>query len=141
MGRTSVILAGLPDTLRGLFHRPHVCRRHERHHRGGIGEIALGACDVAIAGGVEHMGHHPMGATADPNPRFLTDKLVDSSAMSMGETAENLHDMFPEITKEMTDEYSIHCQQKAGTGHQIRQDRRDDSPHDRVHQGRLGCGG
>ena len=70
-------------------------------------EIALGACDVAIAGGVEHMGHHPMGATADPNPRFLTDKLVDSSAMSMGETAENLHDMFPEITKEMTDEYSI----------------------------------
>ena len=47
--------------------------------------IALGACDVAIAGGVEHMGHHPMGATADPNPRFLTDKLVDPSAMSMGE--------------------------------------------------------
>ena len=76
-------------------------------------EIALGGCDVAIAGGVEHMGHHPMGATADPNPRFLTDKLVDSSAMSMGMTAENLHDMFPHITKEMTDEYSLICQQKA----------------------------
>ena len=59
------------------------------------------------------MGHHPMGATADPNPRFLTDKLVDQSAMSMGETAENLHDMFPEITKEMTDEYSLFCQEKA----------------------------
>ena len=58
------------------------------------------------------MGHHPMGATADPNPRFLTDKLVDSSAMSMGETAENLHDMFPDITKEMADEYSIRCQAK-----------------------------
>jgi acetyl-CoA acyltransferase len=68
---------------------------------------------VAIAGGVEHMGHHPMGATADPNPRFLTDKLVDQSAMSMGETAENLHDMFPHITKDMTDEYSMICQKKA----------------------------
>lgn len=55
----------------------------------------------------------PMGATADPNPRFLTDKLVDESAMSMGMTAENLHDMFPEITKEMTDEYSLLCQKKA----------------------------
>jgi acetyl-CoA acyltransferase len=76
-------------------------------------EIAVGACDVAIAGGVEHMGHHPMGATADPNPRFLTDKLVDPSAMSMGETAENLHDMFPDITKEMTDEYSLLCQMRA----------------------------
>ena len=75
--------------------------------------IALGGCDVAIAGGVEHMGHHPMGATADPNPRFLTDKLVDQSAMSMGMTAENLHDMFPEITKDMTDEYSLLCQNKA----------------------------
>ena len=33
--------------------------------------------DVAIAGGVEHMGHHPMGAGADPNPRFLAEKLVE----------------------------------------------------------------
>jgi acetyl-CoA acyltransferase len=68
---------------------------------------------VAIAGGVEHMGHHPMAATADPNPRLFTDKLVDESAVSMGMTAENLHDMFPEITKEMTDEYAMHCQARA----------------------------
>jgi acetyl-CoA acyltransferase len=54
-----------------------------------------------------------MGASADPNPRFLTDRLVDQSAMSMGETAENLHDMFPEITKEMADEYALHSQRKA----------------------------
>jgi acetyl-CoA acyltransferase len=75
-------------------------------------EIALGACDVAIAGGVEHMGHHPMGATADPNPRFLTEKLVSEDALVMGKTAENLHDMFPEITKGMADEYAVSSQQK-----------------------------
>ena len=112
LGRTSVILAGLPETTAG-FSIDRMCAGGMSAITAAAGEIALGACDVAIAGGVEHMGHHPMGATADPNPRFLTDKLVDSSAMSMGETAENLHDMFPEITKEMADEYSIRCQQKA----------------------------
>ena len=30
--------------------------------------IAFGAYDVTIAGGVEHMGHHPMGEGIDPNP-------------------------------------------------------------------------
>lgn len=112
LGRTSVILAGLPVTTAG-YSIDRMCAGGMSAITTAASEIALGACDVAIAGGVEHMGHHPMGATADPNPRFLTDKLVDESAMSMGATAENLHDMFPEITKEMADEYSILCQKKA----------------------------
>ncbi|MDR3604531.1 MAG: thiolase family protein [Desulfomonilaceae bacterium] len=112
LGRTSVILSGLPETCAG-YSIDRMCAGGMSALTTAASEIALGGCDVAIAGGVEHMGHHPMGATADPNPRFLTDKLVDSSAMSMGMTAENLHDMFPHITKEMTDEYSLICQQKA----------------------------
>ncbi len=64
------------------------------------GEVALGAADIAIAGGVEHMGRHPMGEQVDPNPRFLSEKLVDESALFMGMTAENLHDRFPAITKD-----------------------------------------
>ncbi len=112
LGRTSVILAGLPETCAG-YSIDRMCAGGMSALTTAASEIALGGCDVAIAGGVEHMGHHPMGATADPNPRFLTDKLVDSSAMSMGMTAENLHDMFPHITKVMTDEYSLICQQKA----------------------------
>ena len=112
LGRTSVILAGLPVTTAG-YSIDRMCAGGMSAITSAASEIAVGACDVAIAGGVEHMGHHPMGATADPNPRFLTDKLVDPSAMSMGETAENLHDMFPDITKEMADEYSLHCQRKA----------------------------
>ncbi len=112
LGRTSVILAGLPETVAG-YSIDRMCAGGMSAITTAASAIALGGCDVAIAGGVEHMGHHPMGATADPNPRFLTDKLVDQSAMSMGMTAENLHDMFPEITKDMTDEYSLLCQNKA----------------------------
>jgi acetyl-CoA acyltransferase len=112
LGRTTVILAGLPESTAG-FSIDRMCAGGMSALTAAASEIALGAFDVAVAGGVEHMGHHPMGASADPNPRFLTDKLVDSSALSMGATAENLHDMFPHITKEMTDEYSLLCQQKA----------------------------
>lgn len=112
LGRTSVILSGLPVTTAG-YSIDRMCAGGMSALTTAASEVALGACDVAIAGGVEHMGHHPMGATADPNPRFLTDRLVDQSAMSMGMTAENIHDRHPEITKEMTDEYSLICQQKA----------------------------
>lgn len=112
LGRLSALLAGLPDTVPG-FSIDRMCAGGMSALTTAAAQIALGACDVAIAGGVEHMGHHPMGASADPNPRFVTDKIVDPSAMSMGATAENLHDMFPEITKEMCDEYALLCQQKA----------------------------
>jgi acetyl-CoA acyltransferase len=112
LGRTSVILAGLPETVPG-YSIDRMCAGGMSAITAAGSAIAFGSCDVAIAGGVEHMGHHPMGATADPNPRFLTDRLVDSSAMSMGETAENLHDMMSHITKDMTDEYSMYCQEKA----------------------------
>ena len=68
--------------------------------------IAFGAYDVAIAGGVEHMGRHPMGEGVDPNPRFVAEKLVDPSALVMGSTAENLHDRFPALTKERADAFA-----------------------------------
>src|SRR4029453_3837308 len=74
--------------------------------------IAFGAYDVAIAGGVEHMGHHPMGQGIDPNPRIVAEKLVDQSALIMGSTAENLHDRFPDITKERADAFAAVSQQR-----------------------------
>ena len=76
------------------------------------GGIAIGAYDVAIAGGVEHMGRHPMGEGVDPNPRIIAEKLVDPSALVMGATAENLHDRVPHITKERTDAFALASQQK-----------------------------
>ncbi len=117
LGRTSALLAGLPDSCAG-FSVDRMCAGGLTAVTCAASEIALGACEVAIAGGVEHMGHHPMGATADPNPRFLTEKLVSQDALVMGKTAENLHDMFPEITKEMADEYALLSQQKTARAYQ-----------------------
>ncbi len=77
------------------------------------GGIAFGAYDLALAGGVEHMGHHPMGSGVDPNPRFLSEKLVNAEALNMGNTAEKIHDRFPQLTKERADHYALRSQQKA----------------------------
>ena len=79
--------------------------------------IGFGAYDVVIAGGVEHMGNHPMGAGADPNPRFMSERIVDPAALNMGNTAENLHDRFPSITKERTDTYAAASQAKLATAY------------------------
>jgi acetyl-CoA acyltransferase len=58
------------------------------------------------------MGNHPMGSGADPNPRFMSERLVDAAALNMGNTAENLHDRFPAITKERSDAYAVASQEK-----------------------------
>jgi acetyl-CoA acyltransferase len=81
----------------------------------GAGEIAYGACDIVLAGGVEHMGHHPMGEDVDFNPRFVSERLVDPSAVTMGATAENLHDRFPRITKDDADAFAVRSQQRAAS--------------------------
>lgn len=112
MGRTTVILSGLPNSVPGTT-IDRMCAGGMTAVCLGGSEISIGAADLIIAGGVEHMGHHPMGEGADPNPRIISEKLVDPSSLNMGNTAENLHDEYPGITKEMCDEYALYCQQKA----------------------------
>ncbi|MDI6873743.1 thiolase family protein [Candidatus Solincola sp.] len=112
IGRTTAILAGLPVTTPGCA-VDRMCSGAATAAAFGASQIQVGAADLVIAGGVEHMFRHPMGQGADPNPRFLAEKLVDQSALNMGMTAENLHDMYPDITKEMCDEYALLSQQKA----------------------------
>ena len=111
IGRTSAILAGLPETVPG-FAIDRMCAGAMTAVTTTASGIGFGQYDVVIAGGVEHMGRHPMGEGADPNPRFLADKLVDPSALVMGNTAENLHDRFPSITKDRTDAYAVNSQNK-----------------------------
>ena len=60
------------------------------------------------------MGHHPMGADVDFNPRFVAERLIDESAAVMGQTAENLHDAFPHLTKDAADTYAVESQRRAG---------------------------
>lgn len=117
LGRTSAILAGLSEKCAGAS-VDRMCAGGMTAVTTAASEIALGACDIAIAGGVEHMGHHPMAATADPNPRFLVDRLVSEDALVMGKTAENLHDLYPDITKELADEYSMISQLKTAKAYQ-----------------------
>ena len=98
IGRTAGILAGLPRSVPG-FAIDRMCAGAMTAVTTVASGIAVGAYDVAIAGGVEHMGRHPMAEGADVNPRFIADKLVDPSALAMGSTAENLHDRYPELTR------------------------------------------
>jgi acetyl-CoA acyltransferase len=80
--------------------------------------IGIGAYDVALAGGVEHMGHHPMGDGMDPNPRFLAEKLVNPEALNMGNTAEKIHDRYPHLTKERSDKLGLASQKKAAKAYE-----------------------
>ena len=111
IGRTAALLAGLPKTVPG-FAIDRMCAGAMTAVTTVAGGIAMGQMDIAIAGGVEHMGRHPMGEGADPNPRILAEKLVDPSALVMGATAENLHDRLPAVTKERADAFGLASQEK-----------------------------
>ena len=111
IGRTAALLAGLPRTVPG-YAIDRMCAGAMTAVTTVASGIAVGAYDVAIAGGVEHMGRHPMGEGVDPNPRILAEKLVDPSALVMGSTAENLHDRVPRVTKERADRFALASQQR-----------------------------
>jgi len=112
IGRTAGILAGLPQSVPG-YSIDRMCAGAMTAVTATAGSIAFGAYDAVVAGGVEHMGRHPMGEGVDPNPRFVSEKLVDESALFMGMTAENLHDRLPHLTKRRADEYAVRSQEKA----------------------------
>jgi acetyl-CoA acyltransferase len=116
IGRSAALLAGLPASVPG-YAIDRMCAGAMTAVTTTAGTVALGAADIAIAGGVEHMGRHPMGEGVDPNPRFLSEHLVDESALFMGMTAENLHDRFPSITKERADAYALGSQQKVAAAY------------------------
>jgi acetyl-CoA acyltransferase len=112
LGRDVALLAGLPATVPG-FAVDRMCAGALTATTAGAGEIAMGAAEVVLVGGVEHMGHHPMGEDVDFNPRFIAERIVDESAAVMGQTAENLHDALPQLTREDADVFAVASQQKA----------------------------
>jgi acetyl-CoA acyltransferase len=117
LGRDVALLAGLPKSVPG-FAVDRMCAGALTAVTAGAGEIAMGAADLVLAGGIEHMGHHPMGEDVDFNPRFVAERLVDTSAVTMGATAENLHDRFPQLTKEAADAFAVRSQQRAAAAWQ-----------------------
>ena len=111
IGRSATLLAGLPNTVPG-YSIDRWCAGALTAVTTIAGAIAFGSNEIAIAGGVEHMGNHPMGELMDPNPRYLAEKIVEQDALAMGATAERLHDRFPTITKERADRYALNSQLK-----------------------------
>jgi len=111
IGRSAALLSGLPNTVPG-YSIDRWCAGALTAVTTIAGAIAMGANEIAIAGGVEHMGNHPMGEGMDPNPRYLAERIVEQDALAMGATAERLHDRFPHLTKERADRYAMNSQLK-----------------------------
>jgi len=82
IGRSASLLAGIPNTVPG-YSVDRWCAGAMTSVTTLSGAIAMGTYDIAIAGGVEHMGNHPMGELMDPNPRYLAEKLVEGDALAM----------------------------------------------------------
>ena len=116
LGRSASLLAGIPNTVPG-YSVDRWCAGAMTSVTTLAGAINMGTAKFAIAGGVEHMGNHPIGSLMDPNPRFIAEKMVDPDAMSMGATAERLHDKFPAITKERADRYAVGSQDKTAAAY------------------------
>ena len=117
IGRSATLLAGLPNTVPG-YSIDRWCAGALTAVTTIAGAISFGSNDIAIAGGVEHMGNHPMGELMDPNPRYLAEKIVEQDALAMGSTAERLHDRFPTITKERADKYALNSQLKTSKAYE-----------------------
>jgi acetyl-CoA acyltransferase len=111
IGRSAALLSGLPNTVPG-YSVDRWCAGALTAVTTIAGAIAMGTNEIAIAGGVEHMGNHPMGEGMDPNPRYLAERIVEQDALAMGATAERLHDRFPQLTKERADRYAMNSQEK-----------------------------
>jgi acetyl-CoA acyltransferase len=118
IGRTSALLSGLPLSVPG-FAIDRMCAGAMTAVTMTGSAIGVGSYDVVLAGGVEHMGRHPMGEGADPNPRFLAEKLVNPEALNMGNTAEKIHDRFPVLTKERADAFAVRSQQRAAAAYEM----------------------
>jgi acetyl-CoA acyltransferase len=124
IGRSATLLAGLPNSVPG-YSIDRWCAGALTAMTTIAGSIAMGAYEVGIAGGVEHMGNHPMGEGMDPNPRYLAEKIVEQDALAMGNTAERLHDRFPAITKERADRYALGSQEKTAKAYAAGKIQRD----------------
>ncbi|MBX3413116.1 MAG: acetyl-CoA C-acyltransferase FadA [Pirellulales bacterium] len=76
--------------------------------------IMSGFEDCQIVGGLEHMGHFPMEAGADPNPKLF--HRTSKAALGMGFTAEFLA-MTQGISRQEQDAFAVRSHQRAAAAH------------------------
>ena len=117
LGRTVALAAGLPQSVPG-FAIDRMCAGGMTSMTTLGSGIGWGQIDVAIAGGVEHMGYHPMQFASKANPAMIAAGLLTEESLAMGFTAEILHDNFPAITKDRTDAYAEQSQRRAAAAYE-----------------------
>ena len=106
IARIASLLAGLPIEVSGMTVN-RFCGSSMSAIHIAAGQIAIGAGDAFIAGGVESMTMVPQGGfNFSPNPKML------EAYVAMGQTAENVAERFG-VSRLAQDELSLASQQKA----------------------------
>lgn len=109
LARNVVLRAGLPHTIPAQTVN-RLCGSSMSAMHTAAANIAAGAGDIYLVGGVEHMGHVDMNANQDPNP--LLGLSVAKAAGSMGITAEYLAQLH-NISREQMDAFGARSHQRA----------------------------
>lgn len=128
VARMAALLAGLPvDVAAVTFNR--LCASGLTAINQAARAIKCGEGDVFIAGGVESMTRAPWAVPKSAEPfqrgnvtmydttlgwRFPNPRLEALFPLeSMGETAENVHERYPDISREAQDAFALMSQQRA----------------------------
>jgi acetyl-CoA acyltransferase len=109
LGRMIGLLSGLPVEVAGTT-IDRQCGSSLQALNFAAQAIMVGAGEVALAGGVEHMTHVPMGSGIVPNPKLLD--MFPRDMFFMGLTAERLADMY-KITRQQSDAFALRSNQRA----------------------------
>ena len=109
IARLVVLLAGLPTSVGGITMN-RFCGSSMSAVHYAAGQIALGAGDCFICGGVESMSRVPMGGfNPMPNPALAKSS---QAYIAMGDTAENLAAKY-QIVRARQEAFALASQQKA----------------------------
>ena len=109
IGRMIALLSGLPVEVAGTT-IDRQCGSSLQALNFAAQAIMVGAGEMAVAGGVEHMTHVPMGSGIVPNPKLLD--MFPRDMFFMGLTAERLADMY-KITRRQSDTFALRSNQRA----------------------------
>ena len=124
-GRQVSMRAGVPKEV-GAYNVNIACGSGMKATQLGAQQIMLGESEVVLVGGIENMTRvpyllpdmrlgHRLGNTEVVDAMYR-DGLIDPlCGLIMGETAENLVDMY-DISREEQDEFALQSQQKAQAG-------------------------
>jgi 3-oxoadipyl-CoA thiolase len=128
VARMAALLAGLPVEVAAVTLN-RLCASGLAAVNQAARAIRLGEGDVFIAGGVESMSRAPYSVPKAEKPfafgnltawdtslgwRYPNPKMQEMyGTESMGETAENIFEMKPEITREQQDAFSLRSHQRA----------------------------